>query len=42
LFDLATHKLITVADMFELGWEEGGVEVEEKVVDLGGRDVGGM
>ena len=24
LFDLATNKLISVADMFELGWEEGG------------------
>ena len=24
LFDLATTQLITVADMFELGWEEGG------------------
>jgi len=23
LFDLATNKLISVADMFELGWEEG-------------------
>jgi len=24
LFDLATNKLISVADMFDLGWEEGG------------------
>jgi len=24
LFDLATNKLSTVADMFALGWEEGG------------------
>jgi len=24
LFDLAINKLVTVADMFDLGWEEGG------------------
>jgi len=44
LFDLATNKFSSVAAMFELGWEEGGqgVEVEEKVVDMGRRIVGGV
>ena len=43
LFDLAMNKLSTVANMFSLGWEEGGgVKLEEEVVGLGGGDSSGV
>lgn len=43
LFDLAENKLSIVANMFSHGWEDGGgVELEEKVVGLGGGYGGGV
>jgi hypothetical protein len=36
LFDLSENKLLTMAQMFHLGWVEGGgVEVEKKSKGMG-------
>jgi len=43
LFELSKNELLTVAQMFQLGWEEGGcVEVEKGIMGLGGGVVSGV
>jgi len=43
LFDLSENKFLTVAQMFDLGWDAGWEAwVEKEIVGVGGRDDRGM